>query len=58
MRIFISMHLYLSCLLLLSGCGQPTDVEKIDCESPDSTQSEDCLWNMGTPTERSQNKGF
>ncbi len=58
MRTLISMHLYLSCLLLLSGCEQPTDVEKIDCESSDSTQSEGCLWDMGTPTERSQNKGF
>ncbi|EJL8713031.1 hypothetical protein WKW71_05770 [Vibrio alginolyticus] len=58
MRIFISMTLYLSGLLLLSACEQPTDVEKTDCESPDLTQSEGCLWDMGTPTERSQNKGF
>lgn len=52
------MTLYLSGLLLLSACEQPTDVEKTDCESPDLTQSEGCLWDMGTPTERSQNKGF
>ncbi|MEZ8767900.1 hypothetical protein AB6D79_07565 [Vibrio alginolyticus] len=58
MRIFISMILYLSGLLLLSGCEQPTGVEKTDCESSNLTQSEGCLWDMGTPTERSQNKGF
>ncbi|MCG6316662.1 hypothetical protein K6U66_02480 [Vibrio alginolyticus] len=62
MKVFILMTLFLSYSLLLSGCGQPSKVEQIDCGSPSLTTAEkeqaDCLWDLGDQTERSQNKGF
>ncbi|HCG8421170.1 hypothetical protein [Vibrio parahaemolyticus] len=62
MKVFILMALCLSYSFLLSGCGQPSNVEQIDCDSPSLTTAEkeqaNCLWDLGDPTERSQNKGF
>ncbi|MBF4376731.1 hypothetical protein [Vibrio anguillarum] len=62
MKITSSIALCLVTSLLLLGCDQSQDIKDIDCDSPNLTKDEkqqaNCFWNMGDPTDRSQNKGF
>ncbi|EGR0364315.1 hypothetical protein FHO46_05945 [Vibrio cholerae] len=65
MKIILSIALCLFTSLLLLGCERSQDVQDVqdvDCDSPGLTKAEkqqaNCFWNMGNPTERSQNKGF
>ncbi|ALG52965.1 hypothetical protein FORC6_2639 [Vibrio parahaemolyticus] len=62
MKITSSVALCLLTSLLLLGCDQSQVIKDIDCDSPDLTKAEkqqaNCFWNMGNPTDRSQNKGF
>lgn len=62
MKITSSIALCLFTSLLLLGCDQSQNIKNIDCDSPNLTKAEkqqaNCFWNMGDPTNRSQNKGF
>ncbi|EGQ7841511.1 hypothetical protein NDJ06_15600 [Vibrio alginolyticus] len=62
MKITSTIALCLFTSLLLLGCDQSQDIKNIDCDSPNLTKAEkqqaNCFWNMGAPTDRSQNKGF
>ncbi|HAS3590872.1 hypothetical protein F0Q18_11830 [Vibrio cholerae] len=62
MKIILSIALCLFTSLLLLGCERSQDVQDIDCDSPGLTKAEkqqaNCFWNIGDPTDRSQNKGF
>ncbi len=47
---------------LLVGCGEGAKPTKINCDNPNLTKVQreegNCLWDMGEPTDRSENKGF
>lgn len=62
MKITSSIAVCLFTSLLLLGCDPPQEIKDIDYDLPELTKAEkqqaNCFWNMGDPTDRSQNKGF